>query len=175
MGPTILTAAGLGLALFGGPARFVGFGMLVLAALWAVWRDDGLSPVAWALVVSYLGSNAAHYGLSGAEQPQAYTVCEAAVLSMAFFAHVYNGSRLMIAVVAVSMVSIGSNFWASSYDVLTKSQTYNWEATTNLIFAIECALVTAAGLHDRASARLRDGRGLFAFHGRAARAEEANR
>lgn len=94
---------------------------------------------------------------------------------MAFFAHVYNGSRLMIAVVAVSMVSIGSNFWASSFDVLTKSQTYNWTATTNLIFATECVLVIAAGLRDRASARLRDGRGLFALHGRTTGATEAKR
>jgi len=175
MGPTILTAAGLALALLGGPVRFVGFALLVAVALWAVWRDEGLSPVAWALAVSYLGSNAAHYGLAITEQPQAYTVCETAVLSMAFFAHVYNGSRLMIAVVALSMVSIGSNFWASSFDVLTKSQTYNWTATTNLIFAMECLLVTAAGVHDRARARLRDGRGLFAFHGRPAGAKEAHR
>lgn len=69
MGPTILTALGFALALFGGPVRFVGFGLLASAALWATWRDEGLAPVAWALTVSYLGSNVAHYGLSMSEQP----------------------------------------------------------------------------------------------------------
>lgn len=176
-GLAILIGAGVLLAAFGGPIRVVGFAMLVAAAVVSVRGDEGTSPVSWALVFSFAASNAAHYLLGGFEQPQAYTICEAVVVSMAFFAHVYSGSRLMIATVAVAMVSIGSNFYASSIGALTPRQQNIWEGATNLCFAAECLLVAAVGISERLASRrgLSDGRILPALHGRTAHQAETRR
>lgn len=138
--------------------------------LWASWADHAVRPVGYALVFSYLASNAAHMWLAPVERPQAYTVCEAAVMSMAFFAHVMGASRAMVAVVAVSVVSVALNYYVSTFDIMTRAQTVTWEVATNLCYLLECLLVTSAMIYDQSGARdwLAGRRARSSFHGRAA-------
>jgi hypothetical protein len=155
---------------------FVSAGILGLAVT-STWRSFTLRPVGLALAVSYAASNAVHYYLSPIERPPAYTVAEVAVLSMAFLAHVCGASRLTVAIVAVSVLSILSNFYISTYDTLTKAQNNTWELATNLCFAVECLLTAGAGWRERVgSPRWFAGwRNSAAFHGRAPGAAEAKR
>jgi len=151
------------------------YGALVGITLWSCWRNEVMQAVGWALLFSWVSSIAAHYLVPVMDQPQAYTVCETAVLSMAFFSHVLGAGRAMIALVAVSMVSIGANFYVSSFDTLTRSQINAWELATNTCFVIENLLVIVPMVYDRARARLAVRRDHFAFHGRAASATETQR
>lgn len=155
-GPLVLAAAvSLGVV---GWSAFTGhvwplYGLLVALTAWATRRDETLQSVGWALAVSWLISNSAHWWVSPVDRPQAYTIGEAAVLSMAFFSHVLGGSRAMIALVAVSVLSIACNFYVATFDVLTHQQTYTWELATNLLFIVENLLVLLPVAYDRARHR----------------------
>ena len=151
---------------------------LAVAACVASWRNVELRPVGVAVVVSLAASNAAHWWLPAMERPAAYTVAEATVLSMAFLAHVCGASRLLVAIVAVSIVSIGLNIRMTTIDAPTLEQIRGWEVSTNVCFAAECLLVITSALHERVRrtfCRFVDGRRGSAFHGRAARSKETNR
>lgn len=154
------------------------YGLLVGVTLWTCWRDEITQAVGWALLVSWVGSNLAHWFLPVLDQPQAYTVAETAVLSMAFFSHVLGASRAMVALVAVSMVSIGANFYVSSFDTLTKPQIVAWEVFSNACFVVENLLVIVPMIYDRVC-RSHPGAARrwlrVALHGRAAGTAGAER
>lgn len=151
---------------------------LAAIALAASWRDFDLRPVGIAVAISCAASNASHYWLSQPERPAAYTVAEALVLSMAFLSHVCGASRMLVALVAVCIVSIGLNVHMTTIERATDAQINLWELQTNLCFGVECLLVIASGLHERLR-RPRtwhtDGRARPALHGSAASPTEANR
>lgn len=144
---------------------------LAVAACAASWRNEELRPVGLAVVASWAVSNAAHWWITPMERPAAYTVAEAMVLSMAFLAHVCGGSRLLVAVVATCVVSIGLNLYATQYDEVGRS----WEIATNVCFAVECLLIGSAGLYDRTRSWIAHGRARNSLHGRKASPTEANR
>lgn len=149
-----------------------------LLALLAVWPDRDMRLVAYALVASWAFSNAAHYLLDVTEHPQAYTVAEAIVSSIAFLAYMLGGPRLLTAVVSVSLVSVGTNFYISSYDTVTHAQRNLWELATNVLFGLECLLVVVMGVMARlASPRsgARHADDALAFHDSAAGPSAARR
>lgn len=147
---------------------WIAYGLLVGVTLWTSWKNEVVQAVGWALLVSWAGSNAAHWWVGPMDRPQAYSVCEVAVLSMAFFSHVLGASRAMVALVAVSMVSIGINFYVSSFDALTREQTNLWEMASNVCFVIENLLVIVPMAYDRSRDRLPRGWFRSALHGRSA-------
>jgi len=154
------------------------YGLLALTTLAVSWRVETVQAVGWALFASWMLSNAAHWWIAPADQPQAYTVCEAAVLSMAFFSHVLGAPRTMIVLVALSMLSICLNFYVSSLEALTDEQRYLWKVVSNGIFAAENVLVIVPMLHDRVRrSHRRAGVGslLSAFHGSASSSEATKR
>lgn len=144
---------------------------LAVAACAASWRSFELRPVGIAIVASWAASNAAHMWLASIERPAAYTVAEAMVLSMAFLAHVCNGGRMLVALVAVCVVSIGLNIYTTQYDMPTRS----WELATNVCFGVECILVITVGLYDRTRDWFAHGRARIALHGRTTSPKEAKR
>jgi hypothetical protein len=151
------------------------YGALALATAVLGWKNADVRPVGLALVASWLGSMASVMWLSPVEQPQAYTICETAVLSMAFFAHVMGAGRAMVAIVAVSMVSIGLNLYMSATDALTRTQVYSWHFAANICFATECLLVAVPALYDRARSGRVARRDMPALHGGATHTRETVR
>lgn len=158
--------------------NWLAFAALAIAACAAAWRDFELRPVGIAIVGSWAASNAAHYWIAPLERPAAYTVAEAMVLSMAFLAHVCGASRLLVALVAVCVVSIGLNVHMTMHLRPTLAQIHSWELATNLCFSVECSLVICAGLHERLHRtfdRVAHGRFGAALHGRSTNPTEADR
>ena len=144
------------------------YAALAVAACASSWRNEHMRPIGLALLASFAASNAAQW-LSVQERPAAYTVCEVMVLSMAFLAHVCGASRLTVGIVAVSIVSIGTNLYMTMLDYPSRAQIMTWELATNLCFGAECIFVLSIALHGRIRTRNRnrDGRTGIALHGRA--------
>lgn len=155
----------------------LGYGALTALAVWSVWRSYEARPVGVAIAGSFVASNLAHLLLQQGERPSAYTVCEAAVMSMAFLAHVAGASRILILVVATAAVSIASNLAISTYPVVTRDQIVLWETFTNACFIVECLLLVALGLKERAGSRVgaSDGRDATDLYVGAARTTETER
>jgi hypothetical protein len=148
---------------------------LSLVACAAAWRDPDVRPIGVALVASVAASNAAHWWLGPLERPPAYTVAEVMVLSMAFIAHVCAPSRMLVALVAVSIVSIGLNIHMTLTGVPTLAQVRAWEVCSNICFSVECGIVLTMGLYDRSRARVADRGASAALYGRAPNQSKAER
>jgi len=144
---------------------------LAIAAGLSTWRNDCLRPIGLTVLASCAISNAAHWWLSPLERPAAYTVAEVAVMSVAFLAHVCGGPRLLVGVVAVSVMSVTFNLYAAWIGPLTIWQTNAWEIATNLCFATECLLVIGMALHARSRTGTDNGRDATAVHALAAKAD----
>jgi hypothetical protein len=146
-------------------AVVVFFAALALLALWACWRDSDLFWVGLWLVGNCVLSNIIQFGFVlpiedpaarlaavGALKPGLFTFVEAMTAVAVFCAwtdyrHYSPGiARSLIALIMCNTVSICFNVALAAYFPPDARQVFLYEATTNLIFTIECLLAFGIGV-----------------------------
>lgn len=124
------------------------FGGLAAAALWACWHDQDLRWLAAALCAGFAASNVVWFFGSIEMRPAAFSLVEVVVLITAFMAWKESGYRTLIALVAVSVLSICSNIVFASIIDPTNQQINIWEIVANICFGAECFLAMGTGIAD---------------------------
>lgn len=118
-------------------------------ALWTCWPNHDLRCVGFALIGSYLASNAVWFLGEPHMRPMIFSLCEVVIMAMAFLAWRAASYRSMVQLVIVSLISIGANIVFASIISPEPRQIFSFEVTTNLCFAAECLIATGTGIHER--------------------------
>ncbi len=131
------------------------YASLAAAALWATCRDSDLCCVGAALVVNCGMSNFMWaMDVPATSRTGPYTLVELIVTAAAFFAFHAHRYRAWQLLVSFSIMSIMANVVFASLVAPNLRQIFLWEATTNLMFAIECLIAIGVGVsHGRGSGR----------------------
>lgn len=123
------------------------YGSLALIALWATWRDYDLRVLGICLLLGFVVSNLLFFNAAPTDRPAPYSLIEFLVAVAAFLAWFEHRNWTLVALVGVNVISITANIaYAFQGDDPHWRQTHLFEIVTNLCFAAECLLATAAGV-----------------------------
>lgn len=141
------------------------YGSLAGLALWATWHDFDLLAVGVALAFCFVISNIIGLTVAVANQPGPYSAIQILIAAMAVQAWGEHRSRKLIALVCVSLASVGANIAFVLNFPPDQRQIFLWELTTNMCFAGECLLASWMGIAHgyrvgRFSARVLPDRGV---------------
>jgi hypothetical protein len=123
------------------------YGALAALAVWATWKDEDLRWIGWMLAAGYVVTNILYFTVPITAHSGPYTLIEVLVALAAYCAWGATGYRLLIALVAVNLASIGItvNFAAAGADP-SRYQIFVFVVGTNICFAVECFLTLGVGI-----------------------------
>lgn len=127
---------------------FAFYGTLAAFALWACWADRDLRWLAFTLAGSFTASNAVWFLGTTEMRPTVYSLCEVVILIFAFLAWRTTGYRALIALVVVSILSIGANIGFASITEPRLENINTYEVLTNICYAAECVIAFGTGIAD---------------------------
>lgn len=122
------------------------YGGLAGMAVWATWHDFDLKPVGIALAFCYIVTNLIGLTVPVPSQPGPYSAIQILIAAMAVHAWGEHRSRRLIALVCVSLASVGANIAFVLNFPPDQRQIFLWELTTNMCFAGECLLASWLGI-----------------------------
>jgi hypothetical protein len=140
-----------------GEYLFLAYGVLAGIALWATWpckeparpweiEDFALLWIGLWLVIGWAISNALDWYAPEHWAPGPYTFIEVMVAFSAAKAWAEHRYPALIALVAITLLSIGFNAIYASHHPPSDWQTYLWKTATNACFAAECLIAIRVGV-----------------------------
>src|SRR5687768_3754140 len=85
------------------------YGALAALAVWATWKDEDLRWIGWMLAGGFVLSNILYFTAPVTARPGPYTLIEILVALAAYCAWGATGYRVLVALVAVNLASVGLN------------------------------------------------------------------